>query len=60
MLFNLSSQRQFHVKDEGMAIYCGSGCGPYFGYEELFAFEPFNGDNKCASYANNSGYKIPE
>ncbi len=59
MLFNLSSQRQFPVKDEGMAIYCYSGFGPFFGNYELAAYEPFNGDNKCESYANESGYKIP-
>ncbi len=60
MLFNLSSQRQFPVKDEGKAIYCSSDWGPIFGNDELVAFEPFNGVNNCESYADKSVYDIPE
>jgi hypothetical protein len=42
-----------------MAIKCRKDCGPCFGYwGELAAEEPFNGDNKCMSYANNPGYNI--
>ena len=28
-------------------------------YIELSAFEPFNGDGKCYSCANDPGYRIP-
>jgi hypothetical protein len=41
-----------------MAIVCGKDNGPYFGNGELAAEEPFNGDNKCYSYANRGGYNI--
>jgi hypothetical protein len=37
-------------------------CGPNFrsgDLTELCATEPFNGDNKCYSNANSSGYGIP-
>ncbi len=35
--------------------------GPRFGDSELSAsYEPFNGDNKCRSYANYKGYRIPQ
>jgi hypothetical protein len=60
-LFNLSSSRQSTNTGKG-GINCWSGCGPNFradgGYIELSALEPFNGDGKCASYANRDGYKI--
>jgi hypothetical protein len=60
-LFNLSSSRQFTNTGKGEII-CYSGYGPAFGsegnYGELRACEPFNGDGKCASWANESGYKI--
>jgi hypothetical protein len=64
MLFNLSQQRHFpHTQQAEYAIYCGSVRGLYFsgaGAWELSAnSEPFNGDYKCASYANRDGYKIP-
>jgi hypothetical protein len=59
-LFNLSSSRQFTNTGKG-GIYCKSGCGPVFSVGsngELYALEPFNGDGKCSSWANCSGYKI--
>jgi hypothetical protein len=60
-LFNLSSSRQFTNTGKG-GIICGSGWGPRFESDddnsELFAFEPFNGDGKCYSWANKPGYKI--
>jgi hypothetical protein len=66
MLFNLSQQRHFpHSQQVEGAIYGGSDLGPFFtgdgGLSELSAYlEPFNGDNKCLSRANKSGYKIPK
>ena len=63
MLFNLSKQSHFPNKRTGKEIYCHSNYGPCFsgdGSSELSAYgEPFNGDNKCRSFANGSGYKIP-
>jgi hypothetical protein len=59
-LFNLSSSRQFTNTGEG-GIICWSDFGPIFGSEnngELLAYEPFNGHEKCGSWANYSGYKI--
>jgi hypothetical protein len=60
-LFNLSSSRQFTNTDKG-GIGCRSNCGPAFGNKEtgaeLCAYEPFNVDGKCGSYANQDGYKI--
>jgi hypothetical protein len=61
-LFNLSSSRQFTNTGKG-GIWCYSDCGSAFGnnrnYGELCAlYEPFNGDGKCVSFANLSGYKI--
>ena len=38
----------------------GDGNGPYFGINELSAFnEPFNGVGKCYSMANKACYGIP-
>ena len=37
-------------------------CGPYFdggNLEELCAYEPFNGNEKCSSRGNKPGYAIP-
>jgi hypothetical protein len=59
-LFNLSSSRQFTNTGKG-GIGCRSERGPVFasdGYGELWANEPFNGDEKCGSDANRDGYKI--
>jgi hypothetical protein len=60
-LFNLSSSRQFTNEGKG-GIWCNTDVGPAFGTEktlELCAeFQPFNGDNKCESYANESGHCI--
>ena len=62
MLFNLSCERCYKNSKKGYAIYCRSDLGPCFtgdGAAELTAFEPFNGENKCASRANEPGYNIP-
>jgi hypothetical protein len=64
MLFNLSQQRHFPLSQQAKwAIYGNSIRGPWFtgdGGGDLSAYsEPFNGDNKCVSYANKPGYKIP-
>jgi hypothetical protein len=65
MLFNLSQQRHFpHTQWVRTAIFCHSDYGPCFdgggvGSELGAPNEPFNGDNKCLSYANKPGYKIP-
>ena len=63
MLFNLSRERCYQNLKEENAIYCRSDVGPCFtgyGYRaELLAYEPFNGENKCRSEANHSGYNIP-
>lgn len=37
---------------------CEKSYGPFFGGSELLATEPFNGNNKCMSYANNMVYRI--
>ena len=60
-MFNLSSFRQFKgSKDAGLSgVWC---YGPSFkangGHPELNSFAPFNGDNKCESWANEPGYDI--
>jgi hypothetical protein len=44
-----------------VGITCYSDYGPYFGRNgacELGAYEPFNGDKKCVSWANDFGHKI--
>jgi hypothetical protein len=62
-LFNLTRSRHFPSKATGKDIYCGSAYGPCFsgvGDSELGAiYEPFNGKDKCGSWANNISYKIP-
>ena len=62
MLFNLSKQSHFPNKRTGKEILCRSNWGPCFsgGKSELSATnEPFNGDNKCYSWAKEPGYDIP-
>jgi hypothetical protein len=59
MLFNLSQQTQFKNHRRGDEIFCYSERGPYYGIDELAAFEPFNGDGNCRSDANEDTYKIP-
>jgi hypothetical protein len=63
MLFNLSKQSHFPNKRTGKEIYCSSNIGPCFnggdGSELSAAYEPFNGDNACRSYAKKPGYDIP-
>ena len=62
-MFNLSSSRQFKGSDKA-GIYCYTYCGPVFIASGIFskcelgAYEPFNGDNKCGSYANQPGFGI--
>ena len=58
MLFNLTTHQLFKSQDHSQAIKCYKGWGPTFGDAELVAREPFNGDNKCYSYANQPGYRI--
>jgi hypothetical protein len=63
MLFNLSQCRHYSSKQSGLDIFCSSQLGPCFtgiGDSELCAeFEPFNGEEKCCSWGNSSGYGIP-
>ena len=61
MLFNLSRERCYNSKEKYAILYA-SNLGPCFtgnGATELIAFEPFNGENRCRSFANNPGYNIP-
>ena len=58
MLFNLTTRKLFKCIKHDIAIKCDKDWGPVFGQGELRADEPFNGNNKCFSNANNSGYKI--
>jgi hypothetical protein len=58
MLFNLTTRKLFKCIEHGHAIYCKNDYGPAFGNGELYASEPFNGNNKCWSYGNGPGYKI--
>ena len=60
MLFNLSQEREFKNTGTGEEIYCDTGYGPYYGNAELVAYQPFNGNGNCESWANTSAYKIPE
>ena len=62
LIFNLGQQQVFKSQGgEYGGIFCYSGRGPHYGYGELAAcYEPFNGDDKCSSYANQSGYRIPK
>ncbi len=60
LIFNLGQQQVF--KSQGGkkgGICCYSSSGPYYGYGELGAYEPFNGDDRCFSSANQTGYRIP-
>ncbi len=57
MLFNLTTNRSFKVKQSDRAIYCHRFTGPNFGVVELAAYnEPFNGENKCESRVHEKGY----
>jgi hypothetical protein len=58
MIFNVTTKKVFKCIKHDQAIKCGKGRGPCFGGGELAAFEPFNGDSKCESWANNPGYNI--
>jgi hypothetical protein len=61
MLFNLTTHASFPCKDPSKAIYCSKDRGPHFGYAELSAIdEPFNKENACYSWTNDSVYSIPE
>ncbi len=65
MLFNLSLQRHFPNKGTNEQIYCGPSRGPCFkggpfdGNDLSTNAEPFNGNKKCVSRPNKSGYNIP-
>jgi hypothetical protein len=63
MLFNLSCCRHFPSKKTGWDIGCWDKYGPCFegiGGSDLSGYyEPFNGDGKCVSHVNKSGYAIP-
>ncbi len=60
-LFNLTRSRLFKATEKG-GIFCWSVRGPIFyasnNPAELGAYEPFKGDNKCISWANEPGYCI--
>jgi hypothetical protein len=59
-LFNLSSFRQFTNTGKGRIDFDWC-CGPIFRNKEcieLSAYEPFNSDGACISYAKSAGYKI--
>ena len=58
MLFNLSKERHFPNRGIGGEIRCGSAYGPHYGWLDLVAYEPYNGDRKCASYAGQNNYGI--
>ena len=60
MLFNLSRQLHFTNTGKGEEVWCRSQYGPFYGYDELSAYEPFNGDGNCTSCANRDNYKIKE
>jgi hypothetical protein len=60
MLFNFTTHTSFPCNIPSEAIYCKKDYGPYFGSGELSAFyEPFNKEDACISYTNDSGYRIP-
>ena len=46
VVFNLTQQTAFHVKEKESAIRCGKELGPCFN-NSLQACEPFNGNNNC-------------
>ena len=63
-LFNLTRSRHFPSKATGKNIFCCIGYGPCFlggdRWELCAAWkEPFNGKDKCISWANEPGYNIP-
>ncbi len=60
MLFNLSCQRHFPNKGTGDEIWCNTSCGPNYGWGELAAYSPFNGQGQCESCTGYSAYGIPE
>ena len=59
MLFNLTTHASFPCIKPSMAIFCHKYAGPYFGSRELSAYEPFNKENACRSWTNDSAYNIP-
>jgi hypothetical protein len=54
----MTTQQLFKSQDHSVAFRCAKGYGPVFGNGELYAYEPFNGNNKCYSCANRDGYRI--
>jgi hypothetical protein len=59
-LFNLTRRTSFPCLKHEEAIGCKKNCGPNFGVLELSVVgEPFNKEDACNSWANESDYKIP-
>jgi hypothetical protein len=59
MIFNLTNYLHYPVKLQLKAIYCFKNSFG-FGDEEIYISEPFNKENNCKSWANNSAYCIEE
>jgi hypothetical protein len=60
MLFNLTTHASFPCKHPSYAIRCYKDSGARFGSWELIAAnEPFNKENACRSYTNETPYRIP-
>ncbi len=49
VVFSLSRQQSFNVKNADHAIYCDKTCGPYFGNSLKAFYQPFNGFDRCLS-----------
>ena len=58
MIFNLTTNQLFKVKDHSLAICSFKNDGPVIGETELSTFSPFNGNYKCVSNANSNTYQI--
>jgi hypothetical protein len=58
MLFNFTTKKVFKCIRHDTAIYCGKDRGPSFGDGGIVAREPFNGYDRCESYANDVCYNI--
>ena len=58
LLFNLTDEISYPVKNADKAIYCFRNTGPCFGDEELFVEKKSNEEGQCKSFANQIGYNI--
>ena len=61
-VFNATRSRHFSSQNTGNDIWCDADFGPCFsgGGSDLAAHAaPFNAENKCWSWANKPGFKIP-